>query len=167
MAGKDGAGRGSGGDAVRMEGIDYDVTKAVLESISVTTEAILLSEFDKFMKSNEFMLASKNKFMSYISALAILSLALKDESKENVSRIMGAIGLDFDEKVFELIPKTYMNNRIVYVYAFYFLVINGQETSEAKIRDVVEALGIAFDKATFEETLGSICSNTKCGRILP
>src|SRR5271157_2873991 len=170
MATENGGGDGNqsgGGEAVLLKDVDYEVTKAVLDSISVTTDAILLSEFDKFLGNSEFMLASKNRFMSYLSAMAILSLALKEESKENISKIMGTIGLDFDETVFDLIPKIYVNNRLVYVYAFYFLVINGQETSETKMRSVVEALGIDFDKATLEESLGFICSNTKCGRILP
>ena len=153
------------GNAVLLKNIDYDVTKAVLSSISTTTEAILLSEFDKFLKNDGFMRATKGDPMPYLSALAILSFALKEESKENVSGIMNAIGLNFDGKTFDAMPKIYEHNRLVYVHAFYFLVINGKETSEANIRRVVEAMGIEFDAETFEESLGFICSNTKCGRI--
>lgn len=154
-----------GGDAVLLKDVDYEVTKAVLDSISVTTEAILLSEYDKFLKSNEFMLKAKNNFMSYVSAIAILSLALKEETEENVSRLMGTIGLDFDGKVFDVVPKNYVHNHLVYVYAFYFLVINGKETTEINLRNVVEALGMGFDKSVLEESLGYICTNTKCGNI--
>lgn len=152
-------------DAVLLKNVDYDVTKAVLEPISATTEAILLAEFDKFLKNDEFMRVTKSNPMSYLSTLAILSFALKEESKENISKLMNAMSLGFDEKTFDMIPKIYERNRLVYVHAFYFLVINGKETSEANIRGVVEALGMEFDKKTFEESLGYICSNTKCGRI--
>lgn len=151
--------------AVLLRDVDYDITKAVLSSITTTSEAILLSEFGKITRDDRFMLASRNGFMSYVSALAILSFSLKEESKENVAKLMEAIGLEFDDKVFGLIPKAYTHNHLVYVYAFYFLVINGRETSEANIRIVVDAMGTEFDSKAFEESLGFICSNTKCGQI--
>jgi ribosomal protein L12E/L44/L45/RPP1/RPP2 len=145
--------------------VDYDITKAILDSISTTTEAILLSEFEKFLNNEDFMRATRNKPMAYLSAIAVLSLALKDESKENISKAMEAVGLDFDGDVFDKLPKIYLHNHLVYVYAFYFLMINGKETSGSNIRSVVEAIGMAFDRKTFEESLEFICANTKCGPI--
>ena len=145
--------------------INYDVTKSVLESISEGTEAILLTEFNEFLKDSDFLLAAKGNFMSYVSTLAILSLALMEESAENVSKVMNAIGLDFDTEIYKTLPQVYLHNRLVYVYAFYFLVINGKKIDTEGIRKVVEALGVDFDKKTFEESLVAICSTTKCGRI--
>jgi ribosomal protein L12E/L44/L45/RPP1/RPP2 len=166
MAKKGDAGTRPEGDAAMLKDVDYKVTKAVLDSISITTETILLAEYGRFMKNNDFMLATKDSFMSYVSALAVLSLALKEESKENMSKLMGTIGIDFDEKIFDMVPKNYVHNHLVYVYAFYFLVINGKETNETNLRKVVEALGINFDRTVLEESLGYICANTRCGNIL-
>lgn len=150
---------------ILLKDVNYEVTKAVIESISEATESILLSEFEKYLKDNDFLLASKDSFMSYVSALALLSLALEEESEENMAKVMTAIGLDFDHRVFSKIPKYYVRNRLVYVYAFYFLVINGRRIDVPEVRAVVEALGVDFDRPTFEESLVLICSNTKCGRI--
>lgn len=160
-----GAGEDSGREAVLRRDVDYEVTKAVLDAMSVSTETILLTEFDKILKDEKLMRAVKDNLMSYISTLALLSLALKDESKENISTVMASVGLEFDENILRGIPTTYLRNRLVYVYAFYFLTINGRETSEENIRAVTSALGMEFDKDTFKESLDLICTNTKCSRI--
>lgn len=150
-------------DAVLLKKSEYEVSKAVLDAMSSTVESILLYEFEAFIKNNRFMEASKSKFMPYLSALAVLSLTFRDVSNDNLSALMGSADLDFDEKVFDTVPKTYLDNRLVYVHAFYFLVINGKETTEENIRKVVAALNIRYDKKAYGEALKFICTYTKCG----
>ncbi|VVB76912.1 Uncharacterised protein [uncultured archaeon] len=151
--------------SVLLRNYDYDVVKAVLESISATSEAILLSQFKGMLKDDELLLAMSKRTLPYVSALQLLTFALKDKSKENLENVMSTIGLEFDEKVTDALSVRYAQNHLVYVYAFYFLSINGKETNEENLRALIEMLGLKFDRKTLEEALGFICSNTKCGRI--
>jgi ribosomal protein L12E/L44/L45/RPP1/RPP2 len=168
MAVKRGNGEGDdagGRKAVAVKQIDYEVAKAVTESVSETVEEIMLEEFKKFQADDDFVMAAKDGFMGYVSTLGLLSFALREESAENVAKVMNAVGLEFDPRLFGRIPKIYSRNRLVYVYAFYYLVTNGRSVDVPEVRAVVEALGMDFDRPTFEEALVFICSKTKCGRI--
>jgi hypothetical protein len=70
--------------------------------------------------------------------------------------MMRSIGIQPKKDIIELVSRTFKQNHLLYVYAYYFLVANGKESNRKNISRVVESLGIKVNKNTLKEALAYI-----------
>ncbi len=131
----------------------YLALKALLGSLNSTTEKIVMSEFRRALADKELSSHINSGVMQYLYAAGFLSYCAKEINRENLKKVISAMGSVPDDKMIDIVLKLDMKSHLVYVYAYYFLVANGKDISEPRISELIEAIGMAPDKERIAEML--------------
>ncbi len=123
----------------------YLALKALLVSLSDTTQRLMLYGFDSTLKNKEVTGHIKDGIMQYIHVEAFLSFAGREITKENVENVIRSLGMEPDEKLIDLLVRSSPKSHLIYVYAYYLLVAEGSDVTAQNICKVVDAVGIVPD----------------------
>ncbi len=134
----------------------YLALKALLVSLSDTTQKLMLYGFDSTLKNKEVAGHIKDGIMQYIHVEAFLSFAGREITRENVENVAISLGMEPDEKLIDLIIQSSPKSHLIYIYAYYLLVAEGKEVTAQNICKVVESVGLVADIKRVNEILAFI-----------
>ncbi len=123
----------------------YFALKALLVSLSDTTQRLMLYGFDSTLKNKEIARHIKDGIMQYIHVEAFLSFAGREITKENVETVVRSLGMEPDGELIDLVVSSSPKSHLIYIYAYYLLVAEGSEVTPQNICKVVESVGIVPD----------------------
>jgi ribosomal protein L12E/L44/L45/RPP1/RPP2 len=130
-----------------------ETMKAVIRAVFSTSEQLMMSTLDKAMKNEGIALHLDEGIIRYLYAAALLSFAGKDINKENLAGVIKSIGMEPNGEFVDLVLSSGIKGHLVYVYAYYYLLVNGVAVSEQGLMDTVESLGTKADRRTAAEVI--------------
>jgi ribosomal protein L12E/L44/L45/RPP1/RPP2 len=130
-----------------------ETLKAVIKAIFTTSEQLMISALEKALKNEDFASHLNDGIIRYLYAAALLSFAGKEIDRENLAAAIGSLGISPDYKFIDIVMAANLKGHLTYVYAYYYLLVNGVAVSEQKLIETVESLGIKADRHAAEEVL--------------
>jgi ribosomal protein L12E/L44/L45/RPP1/RPP2 len=130
-----------------------ETMKAVVSAVFSTSQQLLMSSLDKTMQNKEFLAHLDDGIVRYLYAAAFLSFAGKEINKQNLTDVIASLDQKPNDKYIDILLSTKLRSHLMYVYIYYFLLVNGMTVSEKKLLDTAKLLGIKADRATADEVL--------------
>ncbi|MDE1823426.1 MAG: hypothetical protein KGI00_04100 [Candidatus Micrarchaeota archaeon] len=127
--------------------------EAIVEAVSNSSVDVVTSELAKTMRDERVRAHMKDGIIAYLYAAGFLSFAGREINRENLSKVVSAIGIRPNDALIDIVIGAGVKNHLVYVYAFYYLLANGLERSDENIRKVMNAIGMEADKEGYGDVL--------------
>ena len=127
--------------------------RAIMKAITSVSYKIMTSELSKVMRSRRVRDKIKEGIMPYLYATAFLVSAGREIDNDNLTKVLGSIGVKSDEEKMRVLAQIHVRNHSGIRLCVLLPLSNAKETSDANIRRVVESMGVKFDKQTFDEVL--------------
>ncbi len=134
----------------------YLALKAIINSVATSSQNEMLIGLRSALEDKEIIDNTENGIMQYLYAAGFLSFAGREITKESLAATLGAIGIQSDEKLLDIIMRSGISSHLVYIYAYYFLVANGKDPAGENIAKVVEAIGVSANSQRIREVLALI-----------
>lgn len=141
--------------------IRFTTLQATLKAVTDTSYEIVMNSFSKILDDSDVIANVKNGFMPYIFAAGFLSFAGREISSQNMSGVLGAINIEFNEQFMQIMNRISVKSHLIYVYAYYFLLSNGMVADVQGISKVVSSIGIYPDAKGIEDVISYITLNQK------
>ncbi len=157
-----------------MDGVEIyreENVSAIRESLAATIKAvtrvsskIIITELEQLLMSPEIIKNAPNGIMTYVYAAGFLSFSGREINKKNMHSVVSALGIEPNERLIGVIlsPELNIKSHLIYVYGFYFLLVNGVIPTEDDIIKIVSSVGEKGDRQTASEVCDFISvSNIK------
>lgn len=125
---------------------------AIIKAITDTSSKLVTAELEQLLEKPEIINAPKN-IMTYMYAAGFLSFSGRELNKENLCNVVKSLGIEPDEDLIEILlsPKLDIKGHLIYVYGFYFLLVNGVIPTEDNIIKVVSSVNEKGNKQIASE----------------
>jgi ribosomal protein L12E/L44/L45/RPP1/RPP2 len=130
-----------------------ETLKAVVRAIFITSEQLIMSALDKAMKNKDIAAHLNDGIIRYLYAATLLSFVGKEINRENLTGVIKSLDVAPNNEFIDIVLSANLKGHLVYVYAYYYLLVNGAEVSEQKLIETVESLGIKADRRTAAEVI--------------
>ena len=127
--------------------------KSTTQLITEVSVEIMGDEFQRIMSNKDVQKYESEKVIPYLYIASFLSYSGRDINKDSMTNVAKAVGLDPDDGIIDTLLETNMKSHLVYVYAYYLLLLTGMDTSEANIIAILRAMGINGDIYTAMDIL--------------
>jgi ribosomal protein L12E/L44/L45/RPP1/RPP2 len=134
----------------------YQTLKAILNAITATCTDILLDQLGNALKKDVATDRDHNKIMPYFYAAGFLSFAGREIDRKNLIDCITSAGMHVDNNLLSIILDSGIKSHLIYVYASYFLLVNGIRPTSDKLLNVIKSLGMQPDEARAEFVIKKI-----------
>lgn len=134
--------------------IYINLFKGMLDEIAASSTEVLLNGARDLLADRDVKeYLEYKKIQPYVYLSGLLNLLGREMSRENMARILKAVGIEPDSKMMTTLLKANDENGVAYVYAVYFLVILGKEPNVKNVCDLIGALGLKPNQALARKEL--------------
>lgn len=130
-----------------------ETLKAVIKAIFATSEQLMMSTLNEALKNKEFALHLNDGIVRYLYAAALLGFVGKEINRENLAGVIRSLDIEPNYKFIDIVLTTNIKGHLAYVYAYYYLLVNGMMVSAQRLADTVESLGAKADRRTASAVL--------------
>ncbi len=124
----------------------YKLIRSILGAVAETSVDLLLEELYHTTMNKIIRMDMKKGIMHYLYAAGFLSFAGREIDKNTVEGVLRAVGMAPDGALVDAVLNSHIKSHLVYIYASYFLLVNGVDPTVERVLDVVGALGLPQDR---------------------
>ena len=89
----------------------------------------------------------------YLHVAGFLSLVGREINKENITKVMVALGITPSKEMIDALLSTGVKSTLPYINTFYLLLANGNEINESNMAAVIKSLGMKPDHDRIKKVL--------------
>ncbi|MDE1804793.1 MAG: hypothetical protein KGH59_03355 [Candidatus Micrarchaeota archaeon] len=127
-------------------------TSATVETVTKLTATLLETELRKLL-ADPNITVNIAEITPYLYVAGFLSLSGREITKENVTELLGVVGVKPREELIAALMVAGVKSHLVYVYAYYFLLTMGKEAGTTELLEVLKAIGISGDEDRAQEAI--------------
>lgn len=130
-----------------------EVLRALVNSLATTSSVYIISTMNRLTQDKDVRAHMNEGMLNYLYAAALLSLAGREITKDNMAKILKVLGVESNTKFMDVLLKKGLKGHVVYIYAYYFILASGHEITIDKMMATVTALGVKPDRDIAKEML--------------
>ena len=153
---KEGMAKQAESASMDIEQITLDTLKALVESLTSAANDLVISAFRSVMTKSTIRRNISKGIMPYIYAAGFLSYAGREINEQNLAKAVSSIGLQPDQKMIKAFIASGITSHVMYVYAYYYLLAEGQQPTVENIIKIAASFDFPTDAERIKKALSAI-----------